>query len=167
MNNEKTAKWFIENNEIIRRQEDNTYLDILCTHAKVAFLIKGLDTVSNENRDFTNEEIHILKTINQHYGYFSPERFKGGYMKRLSREEQMTDDILIKHMRETIEETLKFHANDKFEEEALVLNDDFVVFVQNGTNLTNEEIETIKNWDPEFYHTIHVYRNSDGKIAVI
>lgn len=171
------ASWYKKNNSLAK--DDLLRIKVLSIYTLVAYKIKNIQvsyeeivyngkefnlgiTSCEEDSTFDETETKILNTINRVYGYvrldylFSELSYAG-----------ITINEICESLKESITNDLEMYENHDFHEHAIVTNN-LVFFVNDHTNLTNEEIELLMNQKPYDDQVIFtVYRDEEnGKLVV-
>lgn len=170
------ASWYKKNN--LLAQNDLNRCKVLSIYTLVAYKIKNIEvqyeemtyqnndfnfgiTNYEESAEFNEEETRILNTINRTYGYIPLEYL----YSELSYAGQKIDEI-VSFLRTDINEELEGNAYYDFNEYVL-LGKNNVYFVNNNTNLTEEEktrlIDKKSNDDQTLYT---VFRDENDKLVV-
>ena len=175
------SSWYKKNNELCRN--DQLKIKFLCLYTIVAYSVKNIEleykelVVDFEKKDFnfgiteydrdttfSEEEIHILKTINRLYGYFENKDL----LYHLSLNSNSISDI-INHLKKEITEDLGSYKFYKFNEYVLITKK-YIFFIDNNTNLTDEEVKYLKEYQykgPEDQTQFTVFRSVSSGALVI
>lgn len=171
------ASWFKKNNELASSDELRT--KVLSLYSLVAFKTSNINveyeeltyqdnnfnlgiTSYDENPIFNEQENKILQIINRVYGYI---RLDNLFME-LSYAGKTIEEI-SKFLKESIKEDLEMYENHDFNETVLV-TDKLVFFINNDTQLTDDEIMHLKEKQPYDEQTLFsVYRDEETNKLVI
>lgn len=170
------ATWFKINNKL---SYDENRVKLLSLYAKIAFTITGNYvrctelsfegntfnigiTSTNEELDFTNEELQILKTINKIFGY---EKLSTLFAN-ISYVQNYTIENITAYLKNDLTSILEQYSKYSFNENILFINDK-IFFVDKKVILTEEEQKLLDNCKNSNQPTFSVYRDISTRKLVI
>lgn len=171
------ATWYKNNN--ILAKNDDLRIKVLSLYTKFAYNIKGLDlecselsfqdkdfnigiTSTNEETTFEKDELQIIKTINHVYGYEEVKYL----ILALTHVQNCNIENLTNYFHDEILDHLEGHELYDFNEYVELLGEN-VFFINNDTNLTDEERENLATYKrPDQDHFIVFRDNQSGKLVV-